>query len=209
MMQSASALRTAVDLLHFPSQAALIRAGPLPDGVPILLKIAAGDDDVINCAAATLGRSPETVREAAAFFLEQVLLHPGADSYRVLGANQDASHSELRKNMSWLLQWLHPDLDRQEVRSVFARRVTRAWNDVKTPERRAAYDRGLGSARAKKLSSHGQGPSYLSPQRGLMTNNFRGMPQYRTHLKLPPDRSYAGTLRKLLIAVFGRSVYWK
>ena len=83
----------------------------------------------------------ETVREAAAFFLEQVLLHADADSYRVLGATREASYAELRRNMTLLLQWLHPDLDRREARSVFAARVTRAWNDLKTPERRAAYDR--------------------------------------------------------------------
>ena len=143
------ALKAAMDLLHLPSQAALIRAGPLPEGVLILLRIAAGDAEVTNQASASEGRSPEMIREAATFFLEQVLLHADADSYRVLGATREASYPELRRNMTLLLQWLHPDLDRRDARSVFAARVTRAWNDLKTPERRAAYDRAQHLARPR------------------------------------------------------------
>src|SRR5262249_93276 len=79
-------------------------------------------------------------------------LHPYADSYRVLGATSEASYSELRRNMTLLLQWLHPDVDRGDGRSVFAARVTRAWNDLKTPERRAPYDRAQSSASTHQLS---------------------------------------------------------
>ena len=77
------------------------------------------------------------------------MFYPEADSYRVLGATAEASKSELRRNMALLLRWLHPDHDPQGARSVFANRVTRAWNDLKTQERRAAYDRSrrYGTAR--------------------------------------------------------------
>ena len=156
------ALKVAIDLLHLPSQAALIRAGPLPDDVLILLRIAAGDEKVTNQASVSEGRSPEMIREAAAFFLEQVLFHADADSYRVLGVTSKASYPELRRNMNLLLQWLHPDLDRREARSVFAAKVTRAWNDLKTPERRAAYDRARDLAKAKKSSLHGLRTQTLS-----------------------------------------------
>ncbi|HET7447654.1 MAG TPA: hypothetical protein VFJ49_07050, partial [Methyloceanibacter sp.] len=87
---------------------------------------------------------PETnvseVERAARFFIEQVLFHPQADSYRVLGARPQASTGELRRNMALLLRWVHPDHDQGE-RSIFARRVMRAWNDLKTDEQRAAYSR--------------------------------------------------------------------
>src|SRR5258708_12057083 len=43
--------------------------------------------------------------------------------------------------MAILLRCLHPDLDPDAGRSVFATRVTLAWNDLKTSDRRAAYDR--------------------------------------------------------------------
>ena len=42
--------------------------------------------------------------------------------------------------MALLTRWLHPDMDRHGEHAVFVGRVTKAWNDLKTPERRAAYD---------------------------------------------------------------------
>jgi DnaJ-class molecular chaperone len=80
------------------------------------------------------------VRRAAAFFIEQILFAPDTDSYRVLGAASQASASELRGNAALLLKWLHPDRDPQGERSIFVSRVTEAWNNLKTPDRRAAYD---------------------------------------------------------------------
>ena len=43
-MSDKMALRVAIDLLHVPSQVRLARSEPLPRGVPVLLRIAAGDD---------------------------------------------------------------------------------------------------------------------------------------------------------------------
>jgi hypothetical protein len=205
MMGSVPALKVAVDLLHFPSQAALIRAGPLPEGLRVLLRIAAGDENSISLSAAE-GRPCETVREAAAFFLEQVLLHPDADSYRVLGATSEASHAELRQNMSLLLQWLHPDLDHCDARSVFAARVTRAWNDLKTPERRAAYDRALFSARAKNSALRAQRPSQGLSKKASVRGHVRGGRQYSRYTR---RNGYAGLLRTILFFLFDRFAYWK
>jgi hypothetical protein len=137
----ATTVRRAVDLLFLPGQAKLIRFDPLPDDVSVLLRIAAGDGEATRQAAISVRQSCEVVRKAAAFFIEQALLFPGADSYRVLGVRPEAPSGELRRNMTLLLRWLHPDLDPMGERSVFAARVTAAWNDLKTPERRAAYDR--------------------------------------------------------------------
>jgi curved DNA-binding protein CbpA len=86
------------------------------------------------------------------FFIEQVLLCPNSDSYRVLGADSQASSGELRRNMALLIKLLHPDKDPQGQRSIFANRVNQAWNDLKTPERRATYDEGRGRALARKRS---------------------------------------------------------
>jgi hypothetical protein len=150
MMDHAAALEVAIDLIHLPSRTRVIRSAALPDGVPLLLRIAAGDQEAISEAIEWTGRSREVVREAAAFFIEQILLSSDADSYRVLGASPAASGGELRRNMALLLRWLHPDLDRDGERSIFAARVTLAWDDLKTQERRAAYDRSRGKLLAKK-----------------------------------------------------------
>jgi DnaJ-like protein len=141
MMGDGEALRVAVDLLHVPSRVRMIRVEPLPHGVPLLLRIAAGDVTAETEAVRLADRPPDVIRAAAAFFIEQILLCPEADSYRVLGAGQEATSSELRQNMALLMRWLHPDKVRQAQQSVFINRVTMAWDNLKTAERRAAYDR--------------------------------------------------------------------
>src|SRR5262249_45636986 len=131
VMETAT-LKCAVDLMFIPSQVRRIRSNPLPDDVVILLRIAAGDEVMIRNAAVLVGQSYDVVRQAAAFFIEQILLFPDADSYRVLGVEPGATSGELRRHMTLLLRWLHPDVDPQGERSVFAARVTGAWNDLKT-----------------------------------------------------------------------------
>ena len=61
----------------------------------------------------------EVVQAAAAFFIEQILLKPGADSYHILGARPDAAGAELRQNLALLLRWLHPDASQNAHRSIF------------------------------------------------------------------------------------------
>jgi hypothetical protein len=135
-----AALKIALDLVRVPWRVRFLKAEKLPQGVALLLRIAAGDAEAEAAAVGMTDRRLESVHEAATFFIEQILLCPEADSYRVLGASQDADSVELRRNMALLTRWLHPDLDRHGERAVFVGRVTKAWNDLKTPERRAAYD---------------------------------------------------------------------
>ncbi len=139
-MAGRTALKLAIDLLREPSQVQLIKSEPLPEGVELLLRIAAGEADAARSAAVTARRSPKTVQHAAAFFIEQILFAPNADSYRVLGADAAASAGELRRNAALLFKWLHADHGAHGARAAFASRLTVAWNDLKTPERRVAYD---------------------------------------------------------------------
>lgn len=140
-MDQLAALRLAIDLLQLPSRVRMARTLPLPDGVSLLLQLACGDETAADACLEPTGRTPEFLREAATFFIEQVLLAPDADSYRVLGSTPDATTADLRRNMALLLRWLHPDMGANAERTIFAARVTAAWDDLKTPERRAEYDR--------------------------------------------------------------------
>jgi len=149
-MSERMALRTAIDLLLVPSQVRLVRSAPLPDGILILLRIAAGDEDAQRVASALTDRPRDVVRRAATFFIEQILFAPDADSYRVLGTNSQATAAELRSNVALLLRWLHPDHDPHDEHSIFVSRVTAAWNNLKTPERRAAYDNTRRAAADRK-----------------------------------------------------------
>jgi hypothetical protein len=139
-MSGAQALRTALDLLYIPSRVHAARLEPLPPGIHLLLRVAVGEETEEALALVSSGRSLDEIHKAAAFFIEQVLLHRDADSYRVLGATPEVTTPELRRNMALLMRWLHPDKDPDGRRSMFAGRVTRAWDDVKTDERRVTYD---------------------------------------------------------------------
>lgn len=139
-MAGRTALKLAIGLLRVPSQAALIRSEPLPDDVLLLLRIVTGGADVAREAALTARRSPDTVRRAAVFFIEQILFAPEADSYRVLGVDATADAEELQRNAALLFKWLHPERDAHSTQAEFASRLAAAWSDLKTPDRRAAYD---------------------------------------------------------------------
>jgi hypothetical protein len=161
-------IRMAIKLLHVPSRVRIARAEPLPAGVVLLLRIAAGEAEAERTAIASTGRPRELIRQAAIFFIEQVLLCPNSDSYRVLGADSQASIGELRRNMALLVKWLHPDQGGQ--RSMFASRVIRAWDDLKTPKRRASYDDARRIASAvkhvrKSRSASSSKRMFVSPRR--------------------------------------------
>ena len=158
-MEDATALRLAMELVHMPSRARALRAAAVPAGVLLVLEIAAGDETATTRAIVLTDRPRDVVRNAAAFFIEQILLYPDADSYRVLGAGRSATAVELRRNMAMLLRWLHPDMSLLAERSLFAGRVTQAWEDLKTPERRAAYDAGERAIAAEKAANAGSTPA--------------------------------------------------
>jgi DnaJ-class molecular chaperone len=159
-----------------PSAIRRVRTEPLPAGVDVLLSVVAGDEAVQGEAAKRTEREPAMVKEAATFFVEQILLTPGTGSYRALGATRETASTDIRHNMALLLRWLHPDKLHSDERRALAERVTLAWEDLKTPERRAAYDaKDHGSKpktsgrnrypapvrRAGAGGPRGQGPSFI------------------------------------------------
>src|SRR5688572_4745601 len=126
MAGHAPALKVAIDLFQMPTRVAMVRNQALPAGIQILLQLAVGDEAPTRQAAELTGRSVKFLQEAAAFFIEQILLHPDADHYRVLGAGPKDSNEDLRRNMALLLRWLHPDRSSEGMRTMLASRVTNA-----------------------------------------------------------------------------------
>jgi hypothetical protein len=202
-MGQRSALKLAIDLQHFPAQAQSLRKAALPSGVIDVIRIAVGDKQAIEEAVKTTGRSQDMLREAAGFFVEQVLLHPGADSYRILGMTPDATHGELRRNMALLLRWLHPDRDDPGERAVFASRVAEAWNHLKTEERRAAYDRSRLRSRAK-MSAAAQ--SRRAKPRPVLRKKPQGPGRHHLQQSAPIySPGSESLLRRILTVLFGRA----
>ena len=119
------------------------RPGPsdrLPDGVFLLLRIAAGEEQALQAARERAQEDSAKLREAATFYLQQVLFAPESDSYRVLGVNPDESEERLREHYRWLARWLHPDRNQDEWEAHYAERVNQAWQNVRNAERRQRYD---------------------------------------------------------------------
>ena len=148
----------------FPLRRRQLQNAPLPQGVALLLRIVAGDREAAETSATRLQRRPIELREAAAFYIEQIMLTPSADSYRVLGTRPGASCAELRQNFALLCRWLHSDVCQDQGRSVFFLRITEAWNNLKTPERRAAYDAALTARLAAQRFSEQEGRRELAKE---------------------------------------------
>ena len=115
----------------------------LPEGMLSLLRIVAGEDQALALALDTTGETAQTLREAAGFYIQQVMFAPESNNYRVLGVDPDASDDHLREHYRWLARWLHPDRNPDEWETVYADRVNQAWQHLRTSERRRQYDQRM------------------------------------------------------------------
>lgn len=151
------ALEWALALLRAPGERHVLRQRPLPqEGMELLLGIAAGaTPDVLAEQARRFGASATQVLEAARFYAREVLFHPQADAYRVLGVETRASAEEIKAHYRLLQLWLHPDRAHDEDDAVFAARVNSAWNRLRSPERRQAYDEALRAQRPPEVFDSG------------------------------------------------------
>ena len=178
-MSPEAAIRKALEIYHLPSQVSVVRKGSLPDDTVVLLEIVSGREAEIARLAEMEGREPQIIRAAAAFFVEQILFAPDSDSYRILGASPDMSTSDIRRHMALLSKWVHPDVRTSVEHATFSERISQAWEDIKTPERRAAYDarstvrQSIGARsrrRSKRLSTVSSQTSRLEHMGGYSTS---------------------------------------
>ncbi|MBL8566240.1 MAG: hypothetical protein JNM89_11035 [Hyphomicrobiaceae bacterium] len=152
-MADLDAISAALELVRKPVLVHAARGAPLPDGIATMLHIAVGHPEITAMASRSSGRSEDSLRQAAAFFIEQILLDPAADSYRRLGLDNKASPRELRLHMALLTRWLHPDAAATSDRALYATRLTSAWEDVKSGPRRDRYDQARLVEAAKTSTS--------------------------------------------------------
>lgn len=145
-MQGSQALHVALAMLSDPKRIRHVHQSALPQGMTTLLEIAVGEAQAMATGQVQTGVEGKALQEAADFFIEQILLNYEADSYRILGCTYNATHQELRRHMALLMRWLHPDLHVATApmaadRQIFVTRVSRAWEDLKSEDRRQTYDR--------------------------------------------------------------------
>jgi hypothetical protein len=134
------ALRVALHIYAEPNAARGAAQAPLPEGVLDALKLAAGSAELQQACSRDCGVPPERLKAAARFFVEQVMLTQGADHYRVLGVDPQASTATIRDHHRWLIRWLHPDREGAGWHAVLAGRVNEAYAELRHAGRRAAYD---------------------------------------------------------------------
>lgn len=164
-----SALDWALALLQAPGERHALRARPLPPGIEEVLAIAGGA--VPSQVARSSGASEARLRDAAQFFVREAMFFPQADAYRTLGVARDAPAEQIKAHHRLLQHWLHPDRLQGDDDAVFAGRVNSAWNRLRTPERRAAYDEALRQQR----------PPELFDSRG----NLRALPAWEPMVSTP------------------------
>lgn len=149
-----NALEWALALSRAPMERHALRQRVLPDGIDAVLGIAAdAAPDLLEQAVRASGESPASVREAARFYVREILLFPTADAYRTLGVPRDAASATIKAHHRLLQHWLHPDRTTSADDAVFAARVNTAWNQLRNPDRRQAYDAALDAAETSAIAS--------------------------------------------------------
>jgi hypothetical protein len=123
-------IELALDLARMPALARRSQAPAIPPNVIELMRIAAGSVEACEDAVAKTGEPSPVLIEAARFYLQQVLFRSDADCYRILGIKPSAPRETARNHMRWLLEWLHPDRNKNSWDAVYAERVLKAWREV-------------------------------------------------------------------------------
>jgi len=197
-----AAMLAAIALLSEPRFVKKARRMELPTGIPDLLRVAAGDPAVTAAMEDRTNCSTRRLRAAALFYVEQVMLAPEADSFRVLGATSAVGTAELRQHMALALRAFHPDLGQTDGqtnidRSVFTNRLTVAWEDLKTDARRTSYLKAqanmaqVSPSKSRRLRLKvAAGPNTNGAGRpSLLTRLSRALRFRRNTLSSPPSKS--------------------
>lgn len=129
-MAEQRAIHLALDLLRMPALAPVMRRQALPSDLLDAIRVASGCPEALETALATTCEPVHVIRAAAAFYLQEMLFFPGASPHRNLGVMAGASKAQTRLHMRWLLRWLHPDHNSDEMATLLAKRVIKAWRDI-------------------------------------------------------------------------------
>lgn len=129
-MGERTALDVAMDLFHRPIAVRDYLHAPLPRDVLAVIRIAAGGEIDTNGFGADQTRRAHEMREACVFFVQQILFHGHADSYRMLGLRPDANSRQVQDHKRMLLKWLHPDRNHNKWEQALFQRVIQAAAEI-------------------------------------------------------------------------------
>lgn len=151
----------------------------LPEGVGEVIRLAGAKEESLRTAADLYQSDVMEIGEAARFFLQQVLLDPDADHYRLLGVNPEADNEQIRRQHRLLMRLFHPDrhAGKECWTDSYATRVNEAYNVLRRPEARKRYHETWINAAVTQRNAAAEG---------------RPAP---TDAKLPPEPAAAAYLR--------------
>lgn len=129
-MGKRQAIDVALAIYRRPSMVRATQEAPLPEGMLTVIRIAAGVEVEAGIISLERARNAEEAREAAVFFLQQVLFRPYSTNYSLLGLTADANVEQVREHKRWLLKWLHPDRNHNRWESMQFQRVVKAAEDL-------------------------------------------------------------------------------
>ena len=129
-MGNRQAMDVALGMYRHPATVRATQDAPLPEGMLTVIRIAAGAEVDADIISPDRARNAEEAREAAVFFLQQVLFRPQSTSYRLLGLAAGAELAQVREHKRWLLKWLHPDRNPNTWESALFQRVVKAAEDL-------------------------------------------------------------------------------
>jgi hypothetical protein len=125
-MNTRGAVELALDLYRHPIKVTAARKSALPADILALIRIVAGSDDEMAALDLPDVKSPTEMREAAAFFMQQVMFQKDNDSHRILGLNSKSTAQQIKDHKRLLLKWLHPDRNQNKWERVYFQRVLHA-----------------------------------------------------------------------------------
>jgi hypothetical protein len=134
-MKGVEAIDIAVEIYRKPARARSLHRHDVPPGMLKLIKIAAGTEDEVDALVGGQKSEALPVKEAAVFYLQQLLMNAGNDDYRQLGLSRGATLQDVKDHKRMLLKWLHPD------------RNPSAWEQVLFGRVKASADRLEGAIR--------------------------------------------------------------
>lgn len=129
-MRDQRAIELALDLTRMPALAPILRTQPLPFDILDAIRVAAGCPEASEFACTSTQEPLEVIQSAATLYLQEALFFPGASPHRNLGVEPGASRAQTRLHMRWLLRWLHPDHNSDEMATLLAMRVIKAWREI-------------------------------------------------------------------------------
>jgi hypothetical protein len=125
-MTADTALRAALMAYRRPAHVDAMREVRLPADMLEVIRIAAGDSDVLAAAADAMGGDEAVLQDAAQLFLQRLLADSRASDWRLLGLEPGATQAQIRDHKRWLLKWLHPDRNKNKWESALFNRVSQA-----------------------------------------------------------------------------------